>query len=239
VRAATLASAASPVRASDFTHEQWVGGFLDRARPALRPGAAVLDVGSGRRPTVSPEDRPGGVCYVGLDLSRAELEAAGLDAYDEIVVADVMRRVAGLEERFDLVLSWQSLEHVERLADTFENLRAYARPGGRLVALLSGRYSAFAVINRLVPRRVGVRALERLLAREREAVFPAAYDCCHYSALVELLRPWSAADVTPLFNGAGYFAFFSPLQRFYMRYERWAAHGHPNLATHYLIDAVR
>jgi hypothetical protein len=36
-----------------------------------------------------------------------------------------------------------------------------------------------------------------------------------------------------------YWRFFSPLQRAYLVYEDWAAAGHKNLATHYLVDARR
>ena len=39
-----------------------------RTQPLLVPGVAILDVGAGRYPTLSPADRPSGCRYVGLDI---------------------------------------------------------------------------------------------------------------------------------------------------------------------------
>jgi len=50
--------------------EPWKGFLLDRAESELRPGIRVLDVGSGARPAIPPEQRPEGCVYVGLDLGQ-------------------------------------------------------------------------------------------------------------------------------------------------------------------------
>ena len=148
--------------------------------------------------------------------------------------------VPDLHERFDLILSWQVFEHVAPLDTTLDNLRTYLRPGGRLVTMLSGGFSAFGLINRAIPRRVGVWALDRLIGRDPETVFPTHYDRCYYDALSEMLRGWSRAEVFALFRGAVYFRFSRVLQGSYLAYENWAVRtDRRNLATHYLLVADR
>ncbi|MEA2355228.1 MAG: hypothetical protein QOD61_1357 [Solirubrobacteraceae bacterium] len=214
--------------------------FGAAVRERLVDGSAVLDVGSGREPALGPGDLAGVSRYVGLDLSARELAAAPPGAYTQTVAADLTERVEELVAGFDLVVSRQALEHVADTGAALEHVRAYLRPGGRLVAMLSGRYSVQSVLNRLIPERLGVRLLGGLLDRDPETVFPAHYDRCHHRGLTGLLAPWADATVTPLYQGGAYFNFSPALRRIYFAYEDWAlGAGRADLATHYLILARR
>lgn len=218
----------------------WREPFHERVRAALRPGVRILDVGPGRSPTVPPAERPPGTMYVALERSREEVEAAAERSYDRVVVADAAAWQPELADSFDLVVSWQVLEHVKPLPRALAAIRGYLVPGGRLVAFLSGAFAAYAVANRLIPHALAVQVNRRLLGREPESMFPAHYDRCWYSALAQALEPWSAVEIVPLYRGASYFDFSPLLLRAYVAYERWAKErGHRNLATHYLVDAVR
>lgn len=218
----------------------WFEQFEARFRPVFKPGLRILDVGSGRKPALALDQRPEGCFYVGLDVSQRELELAPEGSYDETFCSDIAVQIPALYRGFDLILSWQVLEHVAPLDAVLENLRIYLRPGGRMVALLSGGLSAFGVVNRVVPARLGVWALEHLTGRDPDTVFPAHYDRCYYTALNGMLKLWSTAEVLPLFRGASYFRFSRVLQGAYLRYENWAARsGRRNLATHYLLVAER
>jgi SAM-dependent methyltransferase len=218
----------------------WREPFYARARMALVPGADVLDVGAGARPVFAPDERPPGVRYVGLDISAGELARAGALAYDERHVADIVTRYPRLEDRFDLIVSWQTLEHVRSLGDTLENLRAYLRPGGLLVAQLSGGFAVYALVSRMLPFAVAQRLSRRLLGRDPATMFPTYYDRCHYRALRELLAPWTEAEIVPRYAGAGYFEFSRTIRSLYLAYENWTyGRGYRSLATHYLIAARR
>ena len=219
--------------------DPWLEPFERRCLEGLAPGARILDVGGGARPSLARADRPPGSVYVALDTSAEQIRKAGPGAYDEVHLASATERLPQLVGQFDLVVSWQALEHVRPLDRVLENVHAYLRPGGRFVALVSGTFAAFAVAGRLVPHSVATRAMSRLLGRQPETVFPAHYDHCWHGALTTLLRPWARAEVVPLFRGGGYFSFSPPLARAYLAYESWAERGaHANLATHYLIDAT-
>ncbi len=220
--------------------ESWAAPFLAYAAPALVPGARILDVGAGRRPTLSPDARPPDCRYVGLDIDDAELRSAPAGAYDEIVVADIAAAPPPGLDSFDLILSWQVLEHVPSLEATVGNLRGLLTPGGRLVFLVSGRYAAFALIARVVPHALRVRAMATLIGSDPDTKFPTYYDGCYATALERALTPFSHSEILPRYRGAGYFSFWRPLEATYLAYENWACHGsRRNLATHYVVLAIR
>lgn len=223
-------------------HTRWQDAFEESIRARLREGMTVLDVGSGRNPTLALAERPADTTYVGLDLSREELERAGPEAYDALVVADIAHRVPELVGSVDLAVSWQVFEHIKPLDAALDNLHAYLRPGGTLISLFSGRWGAFGILNRLIPDAVGSRLVERSMRRRgsNRPVFPAHYDRCTYSALEKMTADWSDVQIHPLFRAATYFHFSQLLTRLYLTYEN-AAHraGLTDLATHYLLVAQR
>jgi SAM-dependent methyltransferase len=218
----------------------WGTEFWQVVDGALRSGAAVLDIGAGRKPTISPPRRPAGSHYVGLDISGEELREAPAGAYDEIVVADVQRLVPELIDRFDLIVTWQAMEHVRDLEAAIDNVRSYARGGGWFVACLSGRHAVFAIANRMLPKRVSRTLVARLRRRPPETVFPAYYDRCDERGLRALFSGWEEVRIIPLWHGADYFSRLPRLRAVYLRYEDWAIkRGLTNLATHYAVAARR
>ncbi len=214
--------------------------FRDAYGPALLPGAQVLDVGSGRRPAITPDDRPVRVRYVGLDLSAAELEAAPGGSYDETHVASVETFLPALAERFDLIVSWQVLEHVRDMAATLEALLRYLKPGGWMVLEFTGKWSIPGVLGRIVPRRLGLWGLVHLVGRKPEGIFPAYFDRCSASELRVLLREARDVRIEPRFSGEGYFRWLPPLRWLWIRVSEQLARGHhDDLASYYLVVARR
>lgn len=239
---AIVTEADSPVALPERYAEPWRDRFYASITPRLSAGMSILDVGSGRNPSLVKAERPERALYAGLDLSAEELAAAGPGAYDESIVADATAVQPALAGRFDLVLSWQVLEHVKPLPQAMDNFHLYLKPGGVLVALFSGSWSAFGIANRVLPDRVGSELVGRVMRRRNSdrPVFPAHYDGCHASALRTTLADWSSVEITPLYRGASYFHFSSVLSRLYLAYENRAKRrGMENLATHYLLVATR
>lgn len=214
--------------------------FTRMAADKLISGATVLDAGSGRDPVLPRRLRDPGLTYVGLDISREELELAPPGSYDEALVCNLTEHRPELDGRFDLVLSWQVFEHVERLDWAISNLRSYLRPDGKLVALLSGRFSPFAFANRCLPARAANAIARRVLRIPSQEIFPAHYHECSASGLERQFGNWSSAQIDPLYRGAVYFRFSDPLLRAYVAYESWLERGdRRELATHYLVEARR
>lgn len=214
--------------------------FVAEVQPALTEGVRILDVGSGREPTIPPRRRPRSSWYVGLDVSADELAEAPVGSFDETVVADASDYVPRLDGRFDLIVSWQALEHVERLDGAVANLHGYLRPGGLLIAQLSGRFASFALLSRMVPHRLSVLAMQRLIGSDPNTKFVTHYHLCYHRALARLFRPWSHVEIAPAYLGASYLGFLRPLQQLYLYYENAVCHRRLlNLATHYLIVATK
>lgn len=220
--------------------EPWGRSFFQAAEPALVPGARILDVGGGRDPILPANQRPPGAHYVGLDISASELEAALPGAYDATVTADITDRHRELEDQFDLVLSWQTLEHVASMEQALENIRAYTRTGGRFVGLLSGSRAVFALLARAVPYSIAKAMMKRLMDAEEGEKFPTRYDRCTASELEPLLARWTRHEIMPRYKAGAYLRFSRPLERTYLAFEDWAERsGRPDLATHYLVWAIR
>ena len=91
---------------------QWV--LRDRLAPLLEPGVAILDVGSGRAPTLAPDALPPSCRYTGLDVSAEELATAPAEAYTDVLVHDITTPLPE-QSAYDIAISWQVLEHVRPL----------------------------------------------------------------------------------------------------------------------------
>jgi 2-polyprenyl-6-hydroxyphenyl methylase/3-demethylubiquinone-9 3-methyltransferase len=215
--------------------------FQQRLDAALQPGMQVLDVGSGRLPCRAPERRPRGCHYVGLDISETELATATAGSYDECVVADISGPCRPeLVGRFDLVVSFQVLEHVRPLEQALDNMHAYLRPGGRLIAQMSGAFTPFSLLGKVMPHRPKVWLLHNLLDREPAEIFPAHYDRCYASALRRLTREWNEVEIVALHRGASYLHFSKVLRALYLVYERGLARrGFDDLAAYFIVDATK
>jgi SAM-dependent methyltransferase len=251
-----MAAATAPSPAPGLLHvvrDAWAGVLparydeprtrvaLERAvQVQLRPGQRILDVGSGAKPFLTPDERPSGVTYTGMDIAEAELLKAPEGWYDRLEVADAVIRRPELEGRFDLIISNQVFEHVKPLDAALENLRSYLAPGGTMVAKFSGAFSLFAIVNRLVPHRLAVWGLNRFLGDDPERVFRAYYDRCWDSALQRMLAPWTEHRIEPLYMGAEYLSFLRPAQALYLGAEEWwARRDLRDLAAYYVVTATR
>jgi 2-polyprenyl-6-hydroxyphenyl methylase/3-demethylubiquinone-9 3-methyltransferase len=223
-----------------YRSDTWDRRFRTELGAALRPGLDVLDVGAGARPVIAAGERPPDTTYVGLDLSAAELAKAPAGSYDRAVVGDVTVALPELRGGFDLILSWMVLEHVDSVPAALANLRAYARPGARLIAQMPGAFSLAALANRVIPASVARRFLRQTQGREADEVFPARYDRCWYSALTPLLEAdWDRPTVTPLYTGVFYLGHSPLLRAAYLGYEEVVERrGLRNLAPYYLLTAT-
>jgi cyclopropane fatty-acyl-phospholipid synthase-like methyltransferase len=202
----------------------------------------ILDIGGGRRPALSRLIRPARTTYVGLDVNPREFDAAEPGAYDRIIVGDAAISVPDLREIVDLAVSWQVFEHVGSLEAVLETIHGYLKPGAALVSLFSGRWSAFAVLNRLLPSGLGEAVVSRVQGRRalNTPIFPAYYDSCSARAVETLTAHWARVTIRPLYQGATYFRFSRSLVRVYLAYENVAARMEwRNAATHYLLVAER
>jgi SAM-dependent methyltransferase len=164
----------------------------------------VLDAGGGANPRLDRETIAAhGLDYVVLDVDPAELEKAP-PGYVK-VCADITAPGLPLEGGFDLVLSTWVAEHVEDPRAFHSSVLRLLAPGGRAVHLFPTLYALPFVVNRVVPERVGERAV-RLLAPGRrldadERKFPARYRWCRGPTRPQLRRLVAAGWEVEAYHG--------------------------------------
>ncbi len=115
----------------------------------FKAGDRVLDYGSGKARTLRLlAERHSGVQPYAFDVSDSYREH-----WDAFIARDAQAAFAmpdAWRARFDAVLSFFALEHVERPAEFVEELYSLVRPGGRVVVMLPNMYrnvSDFVVVD--------------------------------------------------------------------------------------------
>lgn len=178
---------------------------------------------------------------VALDVSLDELYPNR--QADSEVAADAVEGLPFRDESVDLVVSSSVLEHlVDVEAFVAESVRVL-RPGGSFIHLFPGRYSSFAVANRLLGPKWSARMLFLIRPHARGICgFRAYYDRTYHSAICEILRRRGFCPIRMEadYYGSGYYSFFLPAYLVSVLYELTLYVIRPkNLAAYYLVIAQK
>lgn len=173
----------------------------------------IVDVGAGKACSFAQRRDPSlDNLIVAVDISEEELRE-NRDV-DEKIVADIMHGLPFKEGQVDLVVSKSLLEHLDDVGRFFANSSRVLKEGGKVICVFACRYAPFAIINRMLPRRVARRLL-RLFHPEHEGTcgFPAFYRQCYHSAILFLLQEHGLelVEARLCYYQSEYFAFFLPL----------------------------
>lgn len=162
----------------DLTIDGYVD-FVERIVPEyLKPGQVVYDVGGGKRPYVSVEQKAAlGLTIVGVDISQDELDRAPAGVYDRTICADVSRLRGDGDA--DLLICLAVLEHARDVRGAFDAIASCLKPGGRALIFVPSRNAVFARLNLMVPEALKRRLLYRIFPQSRgQQGFPSYYDRC-------------------------------------------------------------
>jgi len=140
---------------------------------------AVLEIGSGANPTLSPDelDAYPGLKYTTNDIDAGELEKAG-PAYERLHLDMATARADALpRQAYDLVFSRMVNEHVADGERYYRNIFDVLRPGGVTAHCFSTLYALPFLANRLLPENLTSRLLDVFNPRDRyqQDKFPAHY----------------------------------------------------------------
>lgn len=178
----------------------------------LRSDATVYDVGGGKQPFVSTEEkRRLRLQTVGIDISQNELSRAPAGAYDRVVAEDIARfRGAG---DADLVICQAVLEHVQDIDGAFEGIASCLRQGGIACVFVPSRHAVFARLNLLLPQQVKHYLLFSVFPGAREAQgFPSYYNQCTPNDFARLAAEHGLEIAeAKYYYLSRYFTFFAPL----------------------------
>jgi SAM-dependent methyltransferase len=151
--------------------------YADKVANLVPPGGVAIDAGAGATTPFASSALPSSAYLVGLDITAVALEAN--KEIDAAVVADLSSAIPLRDMSVDVVASRSFLEHLPETEGFFRECTRVLRPGGSLMCLAPGRYSWFALLNRMIPRRVARRML---FALHPESVDAGGMDA-HYTAL--------------------------------------------------------
>lgn len=184
---------------------------VDFVAPFLRPGATVIDVGGGKRPTLSPMRKAAlNLTVIGLDISQAELDAAPPGSYDSTMCADVMKFTG--DGSVDLAICSALLEHVADVASALRGIASMLRSEGVALLFIPCRNSLAARLNLCLPQSFKRKLLNLLFPDMRGVVgFPAYYDRCTPRQIRSLaLQNGLVVERTTFYLSSGYFTAFLP-----------------------------
>jgi SAM-dependent methyltransferase len=207
---------------------------------------AVLEIGGGANPTLSPDDVAGlnGVRYIVNDENATELAKAG--AGYETLLADVSAPGWIAAEPYDLIFSRMVNEHVADGAAYFRNLYRALRPGGLTVHCFSTLYALPFVINRALPDRFSHFVLENTKPRDEDehGKFRAYYAWSRGPTPRNIARFESVGFEVERYNGYfghGYYGLRSPvLQRLERAKSRYLVrHPNPHLTAYAMVHLRR
>lgn len=182
------------------------------APPHISQGALVYEVGGGKHPLHSAQEKERrGLRVVGLDIDGGELMRAPRGAYDETIRADITRYLG--REDADVVICQTMLEHVSNTPAAFTGLASILQKGGVALLFTPSKNSLYARVNQLIPERLKSKLL-RLLYPElaEKSGFPGRYHHCTLSEFEEMARGQGLGVVQKrAYYYSEYFSFFAPL----------------------------
>jgi 2-polyprenyl-6-hydroxyphenyl methylase/3-demethylubiquinone-9 3-methyltransferase len=180
--------------------------------PHLHRGATVIDVGSGKLPSLSPAQRAAlEITVVGFDVSKRELDAAPAGSYDATICADVTEFMG--DGKADIAICSSLLEHVPDVDKALRGIASMLKPGGEALIFVPCGNTLFARLNRLLPQKFKLRLLNYFFPRIAPALgFPAHYDRCTPRQIAHLAENnGMVAEKIRLYLYTGYFEIFTPV----------------------------
>jgi len=184
-----------------------------------RTGMTVYDIGGGKHPLFSPEQkRDLGLKVCGVDIDAGELASAPVGSYDEVICSNITH-YRGRGDA-DLVVCQATLEHVTDNRLSMAALASILKPGGIALIFTPSRNAAYARLNLLLSEGLKNNLLAAVSPEDKDSHgFPAHYDRCTPKEFRKLAESngLEVLRLRPYFIST-YFAVFFPL---YLIWRLW------------------
>lgn len=208
----------------------------------LPPGAKVLDIGGGHDAPFSRQLSGGGrPTIIAMDISEQQLSANQTVNFG--IVADACKGFPVEAGSIDVAVTRSLLEHLPDPRVTVREIARVLRPNGVCIHLFPSRFAPFALLNRLIPSKLGRRLLLAIFPEFADSSgFPAFYRDCDATTMKRLHE---AAELKVRFielryYEAIYYKFFVPLYLIMVLYDYLMyLTGWPRLACQVLMVAEK
>jgi SAM-dependent methyltransferase len=204
-----------------------------------REPKSVLDVGAGKQWHFTPSLKGPGMNLIGFDIDHAEMSENAL--LDEEICGDACKSLGVPDQSVDLIMARAVIEHLHDTASFLKSANRALREDGRLIVTFASRNAPFAVLNRILPRRVSRWLLFHLLPGSPGILgYEAFYDRANFREFKQSLTEagFEIEDEFASYFSSSYYRFFVPLFAVglgldYLRYVL----GNPRLASYFMFIA--
>lgn len=199
----------------------------------------VLDVGAGKRWHFDRSLKGRDMVLIGFDIDIAEMAENAL--LDERICGDACASLGVSDQSVDVIMGRAVIEHLHDTGSFLKVANRALGQDGRLIVTFASKHAPFAVLNRILPRRVSAWLLAHFVPTSAGVLgFKAYYDRASFGefrqglidAGFEIEREYAS------YFSSWYFRFFVPffivsLGYDYLRY----ALGRPRLASYVMFIA--
>lgn len=141
---------------------------------AVKDDSIILEIGSGSGQGKQNKSYPRAQLIAGVDPDPRIQNNPFLDEAHTADFADFHE--PEYIERFDLIYSRMTLEHVSNASDFVKNISKYLAPGGKSIHLTTSKYYVTSLINDYVPFKMKAWLIKNLgSGNDAENIFDAYY----------------------------------------------------------------
>lgn len=190
-----------------YTRYRQVGEALLAREPA-----AVLDVGAGKQWHFTPSLKAANMRLIGFDIDESEM--SGNVLLDQKVCGDACTNLGVPDESVDLIMGRAVVEHLHDTASFLRSANRALREDGRLIVTFANRYAPFAILNRMLPRRISSWLLAHLYSGSSGILgFEAFYDRASFNDFKQCLADagFEIEEEFASYFSTSYYRFFFPL----------------------------
>ena len=199
----------------------------------------VLDVGAGKQWPFSSTLKGPNMRLIGFDIDIAEM--AENELLDQKLSGDACKSLGVADESVDLVMGRAVIEHLHDTASFLRSANRALREDGRLIVTFASKNAPFAVLNRILPRRVSQWLLAHLVPGTSGLLgFEVYYDRASFGEFKQSLTDagFEIEEEYASYFSSGYYRFFVPLYVASLAFEYVLyALGNPRLASYFMFIA--
>lgn len=217
-----------------YTMYDEVGARLLRDEPST-----VLDVGAGKKWHFAPSYKSPGMKLIGFDIDLDEMRENEL--LDQKICGDACEGLRVPDQSVDLIMGRAVIEHLHDNAAFLRAANQALRDGGRLIVTFPNRYAPFAILNRMLPRKISQWLLSRLVPDSDGILgFEAFYDRTSFRKFKNILveAGFEIEQEYASYFSSSYYRFFSPLFALGTIYDLLCYKlSNPKLASYFMFVA--
>ena len=199
----------------------------------------VLDVGAGKKWHFPASLKGRNMNLIGFDID--DIEMAGNALLDQKISGDACKSLGVPDQSVDLIMGRAVIEHLHDNASFLKSANRALREDGRLIVTFASRHAPFAILNRILPRRVTRWLLLHLVPGSSGKLgFEAFYDRASFREFEQSLTDagFEIEEEFASYFSSSYYRFFVPLFVVGLGFD-YVRHalGNPRLASYFMFIA--